>query len=102
MFRGALDAGATTITEGMKLAAADAIASVVSDDELEPDFIIPSVFDKTVAPGGCAAVADAACRDERLPLPDLVADRLVRRRHLRLLAHTLRAGCRSAAPAGWQ
>jgi malate dehydrogenase (oxaloacetate-decarboxylating) len=63
MFRGALDAGATTITEGMKLAAADAIASVVTSDELEPDFIIPSVFDKTVAPRVAAAVADAARRD---------------------------------------
>jgi malate dehydrogenase (oxaloacetate-decarboxylating) len=63
MFRGALDAGATTITEGMKLAAAEAIASVVSDDDLEPDFIIPSVFDKRVAPAVAAAVADAARRD---------------------------------------
>jgi malate dehydrogenase (oxaloacetate-decarboxylating) len=63
MFRGALDAGATTITEGMKLAAADAIASVVTSDELDPDFIIPSVFDKTVAPRVAAAVAEAARRD---------------------------------------
>jgi malate dehydrogenase (oxaloacetate-decarboxylating) len=63
MFRGALDAGATTITEGMKLAAADAIASVVADGELEPDFIIPPVFDKTVAPRVAAAVAEAARRD---------------------------------------
>jgi malate dehydrogenase (oxaloacetate-decarboxylating) len=63
MFRGALDAGATTITEGMKLAAADAIASVVSEDDLAPDFVIPSVFDKTVAPRVAAAVADAARRD---------------------------------------
>jgi malate dehydrogenase (oxaloacetate-decarboxylating) len=63
MFRGALDAGATTITEGMKLAAADAIASVVSDDDLAPDFVIPSVFDKTVATRVARAVADAARRD---------------------------------------
>jgi malate dehydrogenase (oxaloacetate-decarboxylating) len=63
MFRGALDAGATTITEGMKLAAAEAIASVVTDEDLEPDFIIPSVFDKSVAPAVAAAVADAARRD---------------------------------------
>ena len=48
IFRGALDAGATTITEGMKLAAADAIASAVDEDDLSPDFIIPSVFDKRV------------------------------------------------------
>ena len=47
--RGALDAGATAITESMKLASAEAIASAVGDD-LRPDFIIPSVFDTTVAP----------------------------------------------------
>src|SRR5690606_19298523 len=63
MFRGALDAGATTITEGMKLAAADAIASVVSEDELAADFIIPPVFDKTVAVKVASAVAEAARRD---------------------------------------
>ena len=63
LFRGALDAGATTVTEGMKLAAADAIASVVSDDELEPGFIIPSVFDQRVAPAVAEAVARAAVAD---------------------------------------
>jgi len=56
IFRGALDAGATTITEGMKLAAANAIASAVSEDELSADFIIPSVFDKRVV----TLVAEAA------------------------------------------
>ena len=63
IFRGALDAGATTITEGMKLAAANAIASAVPADELAADFIIPSVFDRTVGPLVAAAVADAARRD---------------------------------------
>jgi malate dehydrogenase (oxaloacetate-decarboxylating) len=63
LFRGALDAGATTITERMKLEAADAIASVVSEDELEADHIIPSVFDKRVAPQVARAVAEAARRD---------------------------------------
>ncbi len=63
MFRGALDAGATTITESMKLAAADAIASVVDEDELAPDFIIPSVFDKRVAERVGASVAAAARAD---------------------------------------
>ena len=63
IFRGALDAGATTITEGMKLAAADAIASAVGDDELAPDFIIPSVFDKRVARLVAQAAAEAAVRD---------------------------------------
>ncbi len=48
IFRGALDAGATAITEGMKLAAADAIAGSVPSDLLAPDFIVPSVFDKSV------------------------------------------------------
>jgi malate dehydrogenase (oxaloacetate-decarboxylating) len=63
IFRGALDAGATTITEGMKLAAAEAIASAVPDLELAPDFVIPSVFDRSVAPLVAAAAAEAAVRD---------------------------------------
>jgi malate dehydrogenase (oxaloacetate-decarboxylating) len=63
IFRGALDAGATQITEGMKLAAADAIASAVGPDELAPDFIIPSVFDKRVATLVAEASAAAAVRD---------------------------------------
>ncbi len=60
IFRGALDAGATDITEGMKLAAAEAIAESIPLSELRPDFIIPSVFDTTVAPRVAAAVAAAA------------------------------------------
>jgi malate dehydrogenase (oxaloacetate-decarboxylating) len=60
IFRGALDAGATSITEGMKLAAANAIASAVGDDELAPDFIIPSVFDKHVVGLVARAAAEAA------------------------------------------
>ena len=60
LFRGALDAGATTVTEGMKLAAADAIARVVGDDELGPGHIIPSVFDKRVAPAVAEAVSASA------------------------------------------
>lgn len=68
IFRGALDAKATDITEGMKLAAAEAIADAIPMSELRPDFIIPSVFDSTVAPRVAAAVAEAAvaegvCRD---------------------------------------
>ena len=62
IFRGAFDAGARRITEHMKLAAADAIASVVGDD-LHPDYIIPSVFDHTVAPAVAAAAARAAVED---------------------------------------
>jgi len=63
IFRGALDAGATRITEGMKLASAKAIASAVSDDDLAPDFIIPSVFDHRVGPLVAQAAAEAAVRD---------------------------------------
>ena len=59
VFRGALDAGARRITEVMKLAAADAIFSVVADD-LAPHRIVPSPFDPRVAPAVAAAVAAAA------------------------------------------
>jgi malate dehydrogenase (oxaloacetate-decarboxylating) len=59
IFRGALDAGARRITEGMKLAAAEAIASVVAD-ELAPTKIVPSPLDPRVGPAVAAAVAAAA------------------------------------------
>ncbi|MCE3550260.1 NADP-dependent malic enzyme [Pseudonocardia sp. RS11V-5] len=62
VFRGALDAGARRITEGMKLAAANAIFSVAADD-LAADRIVPSPFDPRVAPEVAAAVAEAARRD---------------------------------------
>jgi malate dehydrogenase (oxaloacetate-decarboxylating) len=58
VFRGALDAGATRITEAMKVAAADAIASVVSD-ALTSDAIVPSPLDPRVAPAVAAAVSAA-------------------------------------------
>jgi malate dehydrogenase (oxaloacetate-decarboxylating) len=60
IFRGALDARATVVTEGMKLAAADAIAKAVSSDDLGPGCIIPSVFDRRVVELVAPAVADAA------------------------------------------
>ncbi len=63
IFRGALDARATSITEGMTLAAADAIAASVSDDELSETFIMPSVFDKSVSVRVARAVAAAAHAD---------------------------------------
>lgn len=63
IFRGALDARATDITENMKLAAANAIAESVSDEELNENYIIPSVFDKAVSMRVAAAVADAAIAD---------------------------------------
>jgi malate dehydrogenase (oxaloacetate-decarboxylating) len=59
VFRGALDAGARRITEAMKLAAAEAIFSVVGDD-LAPDRIVPSPLDPRVAPAVAAAVAAAS------------------------------------------
>jgi malate dehydrogenase (oxaloacetate-decarboxylating) len=62
VFAGALSVRATRITEGMKLAAAEALAQVVSA-ELAPDRVIPSPFDERVAPAVTAAVADAARRD---------------------------------------
>ena len=63
IFRGALDARATSITENMKIAAADAIAASVSDDELTEEFIMPSVFDKSVSMRVAEAVAAAAVAD---------------------------------------
>jgi len=59
VFRGALDVRATTVTEGMKLAAADAIAALVGA-EARPDYVIPSQFDDRVAPAVAAAVAATA------------------------------------------
>jgi malate dehydrogenase (oxaloacetate-decarboxylating) len=63
IFKGALEAGATQITKGMKLAAADALAKVVGDD-LAADHVIPSVFDQRVSPSIAEAVAKAARADD--------------------------------------
>jgi malate dehydrogenase (oxaloacetate-decarboxylating) len=60
IFRGALDVRASTINEEMKLAAAEAIAAIVKPDELGPEYVIPSVFNRDVAPAVAAAVAAAA------------------------------------------
>ncbi len=60
IFRGALDVRAPAITEPMKMAAAHAIAATIGDDELRDDYIIPSVFNRDVAPAVAAAVADEA------------------------------------------
>ncbi len=62
VFRGALDVRSVSITEEMKLAAAQAIASIVADDELREDYIIPSVFNRDVAPAVASAVALEARR----------------------------------------
>ncbi len=66
IFRGALDVGATQITENMKLAAATAIAQVIPDAEITPDYIVPSVFDRTVVEHVAPAVAEAARADQVL------------------------------------
>jgi malate dehydrogenase (oxaloacetate-decarboxylating) len=60
VFRGLLDAHARTITDAMLLAAAQAIADVVDGDRLNASFIVPSVFDNTVAPAVAEAVRKAA------------------------------------------
>ena len=63
VFRGALDAGASRITEPMKLAAAKGIAEVVAEEDLSEDYIIPSVFDRDVAPAVAKAVVEEARRE---------------------------------------
>jgi malate dehydrogenase (oxaloacetate-decarboxylating) len=63
VFRGTLDVRARAITEGMEIAAAHALASVISPDELDADYIIPSVFDRGVATTVAEAVAAAAHED---------------------------------------
>jgi malate dehydrogenase (oxaloacetate-decarboxylating) len=60
VFRGALDVRARAITPEMELAAAHAIAHAIPDDELASDYIVPSVFDRGVAPSVARAVAEAA------------------------------------------
>ena len=60
IFRGALDVRASEINEEMKIAAAKAIASLVSDEELSADYIIPKAFDERVGQTVAAAVAQAA------------------------------------------
>jgi malate dehydrogenase (oxaloacetate-decarboxylating) len=63
IFRGALDAGAPRITEEMKLAAAKGIAAVVTEEDLSEDYIIPSVFNREVAPMVARAVVEEAKRE---------------------------------------
>jgi malate dehydrogenase (oxaloacetate-decarboxylating) len=60
IFRGALDVRASDINEEMKIAAAHALANLVSDAELNADYIIPAAFDERVAPAVAKAVAEAA------------------------------------------
>ena len=60
VFRGVFDVRAKDITDEMKIAAAKAIANLVSDEELQEDYIIPAAFDKRVGKAVAAAVAKAA------------------------------------------
>ena len=71
IFRGALDVRARRITDGMKLAAAYAIAEIVTEDELSAEYMIPSVFDPRVVDAVAKAVAAAAAEDgvaRRIPI----------------------------------
>jgi len=60
IFRGAFDVRASDINEEMKVAAANAIAELITDEELNPEYIIPKAFDPRVAPKVAQAVAEAA------------------------------------------
>ncbi len=63
LFRGAFDVRASRITEGMKVAAANALASIIPDNELNAEYILPKPFDPRVRPAVAAAVAEAARKD---------------------------------------
>ena len=60
IFRGTFDVRASEINEEMKVAAAEALANLISDEELSADYIIPAAFDERVGPAVAAAVAEAA------------------------------------------
>ncbi len=60
IFRGTFDVRASDINDEMKIAAAEAISSLISDEELSPDYIIPAAFDERVGPAVAKAVAEAA------------------------------------------
>ena len=60
IFRGALDVRASDINDDMNAAATQAIAALVADDELRPDYILPHAFDRRVGPAVARAVAEAA------------------------------------------
>ena len=65
IFRGAFDVMAKDINDEMKIAAADALAGLITEEELNPDYIIPKAFDKRVGPAVAKAVAKAA-RDTKV------------------------------------
>ena len=105
IFRGALDVRAREITEEMKMAAARGIAAIVADDELREDYIIPSVFNRDVAPAVAAAVADrgqaqgaAARAGRRDRLRAAATPRSSRSRSVRA-ERAVRRACASRSPA---
>ena len=63
IFRGTFDVRASDITEGMKVAAAEALANLIAPEELRADYIIPAAFDERVGPAVAKAVAEAARKD---------------------------------------
>jgi malate dehydrogenase (oxaloacetate-decarboxylating) len=63
LFKGALSSKARQITEAMKIAAAEGLASLISDDELNDDYIIPDVFDPRVADTVAQAVVDEVAKE---------------------------------------
>ena len=62
IFRGAFDVRASDINDEMKIAASEALANLITDEELSPEYIIPKAFDKRVGPAVAKAVAEAAKR----------------------------------------
>ena len=76
IFRGALDVRATDINEEMKIAAAYAIASLVSDSELNEDYVITNAFNERVAPTVAAAVAEAAIKSGVAKFTNITAEQV--------------------------
>ena len=74
VFRGAIDVRASKITDEMKLAAADALANLIPDSELNEENVMPSVFDPRVAPAVAKAVAEVAVKQGIAKNPKVVED----------------------------
>ena len=74
VFRGAIDVRASQITDEMKLAAADALANLIPDSELNEENVMPSVFDPRVAPAVAKAVAEVAVKQGIAKNPGVVED----------------------------
>ena len=90
IFRGALDVRAREIDEAMKLAAAEAIAGVIPEEDLSESSILPSVFDERVAPAVAEAVAETAKKTG-------MARRVQERTETELTATKFKRGVREAS-----